>query len=102
MRPCRDGARYGVQHSIEALTASKIECSEEDCWRFTALARHLGDAQGAYRGPTGGPYVFYLWRGDSDANPVSGGYRRSQSCRSTEPRRSLPASRFPVSSDAWQ
>jgi hypothetical protein len=53
--------RYGARHGIEELTARQIICGEEDCWRFTALACHLNDAQGAYRGPTGGPFVFFTY-----------------------------------------
>ena len=53
--------RYGEEHGIEELTTAKREGSEDDCWRFTALACHLGDAQGAYRGPTDGPFVFMTY-----------------------------------------
>jgi hypothetical protein len=53
--------RYGQQHAIAELTSARLECSEADCWRFVALACHLNDAQGAYRGPTGGPLVFLTY-----------------------------------------
>ena len=55
--------RYGAEHDIEELVSAKLECSEDDCWRFAALACHLGEAQGAYRGPTGGPLVFLTYGG---------------------------------------
>lgn len=32
--------------------------SEEEAWRFTAVALHLSGAAGAYRGPAGSTYVF--------------------------------------------
>jgi hypothetical protein len=53
--------RYGVEHGIEELVSAKLQCSEDDCWRFAALTCHLNDAQGAYRGPTGGPLVFLTY-----------------------------------------
>lgn len=53
--------RYGAKHGIAELTSARLECSEADCWRFAALACHLNDAQGAYRGPTGGPLVFLTY-----------------------------------------
>jgi hypothetical protein len=53
--------RYGVEHDIEELQSAKLDCSEDDCWRFAALACHLNGAQGAYRGPTAGPLVFLTY-----------------------------------------
>jgi hypothetical protein len=50
--------RYGQQQQIEELTQRKLVCAENDCWQFTALACCLNGAQGAYRGPAGGPFVF--------------------------------------------
>ncbi len=49
---------YGEQHGIAALTTRKLECSETQAWEFTALAFHLCEAQGAYRGPAGAALVF--------------------------------------------
>jgi hypothetical protein len=54
-RLCKE---YGDRHGIELLSSQKIECSEEDVWRFTAFACKLADAQGAYRGPMGPTLVF--------------------------------------------
>jgi Family of unknown function (DUF6882) len=52
---------YGAAHGIAELTTARLDCREEDCWRFTALACHLSEAQGGYRGPTGGPLVFMTY-----------------------------------------
>lgn len=53
--------QYGEANGIGELTERKLQCSEEDCWRFSALACLLNDAQGVYRGPAGGPYVFMTY-----------------------------------------
>lgn len=50
---------YGDKHSIDVLTAPKLEgSSEDDAWQLTALACKLAGAQGAYRGPMGTTLVF--------------------------------------------
>lgn len=49
---------FGQANGIDHLTNRKIECDEDVCWGFTALACHLCDAQGAYRGPAGNALVF--------------------------------------------
>jgi uncharacterized protein DUF6882 len=55
-RLCRD---YGEKHGIDVLTAQRLQdTSEDDCWQLTALACHLAQAQGAYRGPMGSTKVF--------------------------------------------
>lgn len=51
----RDFAERG---GLSALLPRKLECSEMDAWAFAALAAHLADAQGAYRGPAGSALVF--------------------------------------------
>ena len=53
--------RYGEENGSAELTTPKMRCTEEDCWRYTALACLLGEAQGGYRGPTGGPLVFMTY-----------------------------------------
>ncbi len=62
LAPLQEHARrvreYGEQHGITALTTRKLECEELEAWEFTALACHLCDAQGAYRGPAGPALVF--------------------------------------------
>ena len=49
---------YGCQHHIRELTDEKWKASEADAWRVAALACVLCDAQGIYRGPAGGTFVF--------------------------------------------
>lgn len=49
---------YGEQHGIPALTTRRLQCSEDEAWEFTALACHLCEAQGAFRGPAGTALVF--------------------------------------------
>lgn len=49
---------YGQEHKIAQLTTRTLTCSEEDCWKLTALACLLCDAQGGYRGPAGTTMVF--------------------------------------------
>lgn len=60
--PLQEHARrvkeYGERHGIAALTTRKLECDEDEAWRLTALACHLCEAQGAYRGPAGSALVF--------------------------------------------
>lgn len=53
--------RYGESHGVAELVAEKLTCREEDGWRFAALACLLNDAQGVYRGPTDGPFVFMTY-----------------------------------------
>jgi len=61
---------YGEENGIAELTRRKLKCSEEDCWRFTALASFLNKAQGAYRGPTDGPLVFMTYGPVTSARPT--------------------------------
>lgn len=60
--PVRDHARlvraFGETQGLKALTTRMIETTEADCWQFTALAAHLGGANGAYRGPVGKAFAF--------------------------------------------
>lgn len=49
---------YGERHAIDGLTTRKLACDEMQAWEFTALACHLCEAQGAYRGPAGTAMVF--------------------------------------------
>jgi hypothetical protein len=67
---------FGQEHGIVELTTRKLACSEDDAWRLTALACHLCNAQGAYRGPAGTALV-YLTFGEvtlsqaEDENPFA-------------------------------
>ncbi len=49
---------YGERHGVADLTTRKLECGEDAAWELTALACHLCEAQGAYRGPAGTALVF--------------------------------------------
>jgi hypothetical protein len=49
---------YGLQKDIPVLTTRKVECTEEDCLDFTALACKLSDAQCAFAGGAGTARVF--------------------------------------------
>jgi hypothetical protein len=49
---------YGEKHGIGELTSRKISTTEDKCWEFAALTCHLGNYQGAYRGPGGDTMVF--------------------------------------------
>ncbi len=53
--------QYGEANGIGELMERKLQCSEQDCWRFTALACLLNEAQGAYRGLAGTAYVFMTY-----------------------------------------
>lgn len=54
-RLCRDfGQRNGLRRFIER----KIACSESEAWEQTAVALHLSEGAGAYRGPAGSTLVF--------------------------------------------
>ncbi len=59
---CRLHARktydYGVIHHLSDLTSRILACNEARAWDFVALATHLNEAQGAYRGSTGNTLVF--------------------------------------------
>lgn len=54
-RSCR---AFGERHALAEFTTRKIDCSEEEAWRFTAVALHLSEGVGAYRGPAGTTLVF--------------------------------------------
>ncbi len=49
---------YGAQHKYDKLTQAEWKATEADAWQMVALATHLCDARGAYRGPAGDVYVF--------------------------------------------
>jgi len=49
---------YGLENAVPGLTTRKIECDEDDCWDFAALAVLICNSQGAYRGPSGSTLVF--------------------------------------------
>ena len=45
--------RFGEVYGLADLTARELHCSKEAAWRFTAIALHLSEAEGAYRGRSG-------------------------------------------------
>ena len=54
-RQCRD---FGLRYRLTEFMERKVQCSQSDAWRFTALALHLSAGTGSYRGPAGTTYVF--------------------------------------------
>jgi hypothetical protein len=49
---------FGEEHQVPDYTASKVTCSEDDAWAFTAVAARLAGANGAYRVRASGTYVY--------------------------------------------
>lgn len=49
---------FGEAHGLKELTESRLQLSEAEAWRLTALALKVNGAVGAYRGPTEGPTIF--------------------------------------------
>jgi hypothetical protein len=49
---------FGDKYGLDRLTTRKLDCDEGEAWSFTALAMHLAQEQGAYRGPAGTTLVF--------------------------------------------
>ncbi|MFC5606404.1 antitoxin YezG family protein [Variovorax soli] len=49
---------YGQEQSIEELDQREVRCSEDQAWEFAAVAAHLDNAVGAYRGATGKTLLF--------------------------------------------
>jgi hypothetical protein len=49
---------FGEKHGMEELTRAKVQATEAEAWRLTALAMKVNAAAGAYRAPTDGPLVF--------------------------------------------
>jgi len=50
--------QYGEANNIPELTTRQLSATEEQCWKFTALACKLNDSQGGYCGPSGSVLVF--------------------------------------------
>lgn len=49
---------FGERYGLNRLTTADVRCTEDEAWRFTALACHLSGASGAYRGPSGAQLIF--------------------------------------------
>lgn len=57
----RDSLRvrdYGQRRKIKRLTSAALQCTEADAWLMAAFACKHCAAQGVYRGPAGGAFVF--------------------------------------------
>jgi hypothetical protein len=39
-------------------TTQLVQCSQDKVWEFVAVAARLGEANGAYRGPSGSTFIF--------------------------------------------
>jgi hypothetical protein len=50
--------KFGEEHNLPDYINRKVKCSEDDAWKFTAVAARLGKANGAYRGPSGSAIVY--------------------------------------------
>jgi hypothetical protein len=49
---------FGEQYGLDQYTLRKVRCSQDDAWQFTAVALHLSEATGSYRGPSGSTFAF--------------------------------------------
>ena len=71
--PRRGDARlareFGRRQNLPLFTTRMVECTEEQAWRFTAVALYLSGAQGAYRGPSGTTLVFMTF-GEMTIAPI--------------------------------
>lgn len=62
---------YGAARGLSDMTTRVIRCDEANAWEFTAIAAHLSNAQGAYRGPTGATLVFMTFGTVTLSNPAA-------------------------------
>ncbi|WP_373489292.1 DUF6882 domain-containing protein [Blastomonas sp.] len=65
----RRARQFGKRQKLPLFTTRKVECTEDQAWRFTAVALYLSGAQGAYRGPSGTTMVFMTF-GDMTVTPL--------------------------------
>ena len=49
---------WGAKHNLAKWTTRKVQITEAEAWEFAAVTSRLGHANGVYRAPTSGPYVF--------------------------------------------
>jgi hypothetical protein len=72
--PSRADARlarqFGQLQNLPLFTTRMVGCTEEEAWRFTAVALYLSGAQGAYRGPSGTTMVFMTF-GEMTIAPIN-------------------------------
>ncbi len=50
--------QFAQTQRLEAMQQRTMDIEQGEAWGFTALAAHLAGAAGAYRGPSGGTFVF--------------------------------------------
>jgi hypothetical protein len=62
--------QFGQLQNLPLFTTRMVECTEEQAWRFTAVALYLSGAQGAYRGPAGTTMVFMTF-GEMRISPIN-------------------------------
>ncbi len=65
MRDAERVRAFGEHHGLARYVDRKINWTENEAWQFTALACHLAEASGAYRGPAENTLVFMTFH-----NPV--------------------------------
>lgn len=68
---------FGEHHGLSRYTTSKIRCTEDEAWEFTALACHLAGASGAYRGPSETAHVYVTFHDVTIRSSVEGPVRNS-------------------------
>jgi hypothetical protein len=49
---------WGYTHDMNDYTTQLVQCSQDKVWEFVAVAARLGEANGAYRGPSGSTFIF--------------------------------------------
>lgn len=57
---------YGETYGIASFTTHHLKCSEDDAWNFAAVACHLAEAEGAYRGEFENGWVYFVFREEQD------------------------------------
>jgi hypothetical protein len=50
--------RFGERYGLQEYASAHLHCPQDKAWEFTAVACHLAQASGAYRGPSGETFVF--------------------------------------------
>ena len=58
-----------VCHGLPLFTTRKIECTQDEAWRFTTVALYLSGSQGVYRAVYGSTLVF-MTLGDLTFEPI--------------------------------
>ncbi len=51
---------FGEKNDLEFLTAPRLKVNEGEAWELAALANHLNETNGVYRGPTGPNLFLFL------------------------------------------